>query len=156
MRGPYYRACRRHKEALEDRTPGFRGHEILWCNVGKHRCRSWLVMDGDGETLAIGFMNEAPQITSLDLMGASFDVAPLPERFCHRGHFEWVLENDNKYRCRICRRDRSLRLNQQRAGEAKGHASGEKSLQNWLDANERRQLNKKIRKEQRCRILPTK
>jgi hypothetical protein len=153
MIGPYYRACRKHKEELKDITPGFRGHETLWCEVGKHKCRSWLVMDGNGETLAIGFMNEAPQLTSVDLIGATFDVPEPPERFCHRGHFEWVLEPDNKYRCRICRRDRSLIKGTARL--PKERISGEKRLQDWLDKEERKKLNRKIRKEQRCRILPT-
>lgn len=101
MRPPFYRACRKHKEELQDRTVGT-GHEVLWCLRGGpsekgHRCRSWLVLDGDGETLAIAHLNEAPQLVSRELARIDFPIASPPEKFCQRGHYEWYLETDGRY-----------------------------------------------------------
>lgn len=108
MRAPFYRACRKHKEELEERTVGT-GPEVLWCVIGKHRCRSWLVLDGDGETLAVAHMNEAPHIVSAELAKIDFPIPSLPEKFCRKGHFEWFLGADGRYRCRICKRDTMLK-----------------------------------------------
>lgn len=114
MKPPFYRACRKHREEIVDRTVGT-GHEVLWCTAGTperprgHRIRSWLVLDGAGETLAVAFLNEAPKLVSSDLAVIDFPIPDPPEKFCKRGHFEWYLETDGRYRCRICKRDRVLR-----------------------------------------------
>lgn len=114
MKPPFYRACRKHKEELQDRTVGT-GHEVLWCPASSptrpkgHRCRSWLVLDGNGETLAVAFLNEAPTLVSSELSAIDFPVPEPPDRFCKRGHFEWYLETDGRYRCRICKRERVLK-----------------------------------------------
>jgi hypothetical protein len=166
MRPPFYRACRKHREELEDRTEGT-GHEILWCERGKHRCRSWRVMDGNGDTLAIGFLNEAPHLISSDLAKLEFPPPPPPEKFCGRGHFEWNLETDGRYRCRICKRDRALKLHYTKNATKRIAALekvAEKRKKNdhtgqvritvkcrsgfihkWVE-----KVNKKLRKEQRC------
>jgi hypothetical protein len=114
MRPPFYRACQKHKEELQDRTESTIGHEVLWCPRGGfdgkgHRCRSWLVLDGDGETLAVAYLNEAPKLVSSDLAKIDFPIPSPPEKLCKRKHFEWYLETDGRYRCRICKRDRILR-----------------------------------------------
>jgi hypothetical protein len=67
------------------------------------------VLDGEGETLAVAYLNEAPKLVSSELAKIDFPIAPPPEKFCKRGHFEWYLETDGRYRCRICKRDRILR-----------------------------------------------
>jgi hypothetical protein len=109
MRPPFYRACRKHKEEIIDRTLGISGPEILWCGIGNHRCRSWLVLDGDGETLAVAHMNEAPHIVSAELAKIDFPIPDPPEKFCNKGHYEWLLGGDGRYRCRICKRDAMLK-----------------------------------------------
>ena len=100
-----------HKEELEDRSTNV-GPEILWCKQGPshgHRCRSWLVLDGDGETLAVGYLNVAPKIVSAELAKIDFPIPPPPEDFCKRGHYEWYLRSDGRYSCRICKRDLILK-----------------------------------------------
>jgi hypothetical protein len=111
MRPPFYRACRKHKEELEDRSTNS-GPEILWCHRGSsqgHRCRSWLVLDGDGETLAVAYLNVAPKIVSAELAKIDFPIPSPPDDFCKRGHYEWYLRSDGRYSCRICKRDLILK-----------------------------------------------
>ena len=112
MKAPFIRACRKHKVEIEDHTaPGDR-KETLMCPEG-HRIRSWLVMDSLGEVVAMAFVNEAPRIISEELARVEIPKITIrpPERFCHKGHFEWSLEG-NEYRCRVCRREQAFRRNE--------------------------------------------
>jgi hypothetical protein len=158
MQPPFYRACRKHKEELEDRTKMNTGPEILWCHRGGgHRCRSWLVLDGLGETIAVGHLNTSPQIVSAELARIDFPVPDPPDKFCQRGHYEWYLETDGRYRCRICRRDRMLRKYYDnrpvvsRPSAKKRSAYAKELLQAAQERAEQKKLNSRLRKEQRCK-----
>ena len=179
MIGPFYRACRKHGEELENRTehPGY-GPEVLWCKSGHgggHRCRSWDVRDNSGEVLAVGFINEPPEIVSAELTGLEFQI-PVPEKRCKKGHYEWSLEADGNYRCAHCKRDRNLRALAKKAkslkvaqqapvpkaakyhrkGRVLGAAVALKYQAEQLKIERALQkVNNRIKKEQRCRILPT-
>lgn len=109
MNPPFYRACRTHGVELVSRSvhPGY-GPEILWCEKGHgggHRCRSWDVIDAEGEVLAVGFMNEKPLIESEQLDGFSFEPRK-PSQRCHLEHDDWYLDKDQIYHCLECERKR--------------------------------------------------
>lgn len=177
MNAPFYRACRRHGEELQERTVHTgHGPEILWCargHGGGHRCRSWDVRDNGGEIVAVGFLNEAPQIESPELAALDF-TAIFPEKLCQRGHMEWILDADGHYRCGACKRDRTLKALAKKAAELEAakmkpppkrrHPKGRQMV---IGAALRYQVeqrrieralkivNNKIKKEQRCLIRPT-
>ncbi len=90
------------------------GHETMWCNRG-HQIREWYVLDAQDKRIALAKLNTSPQILDLEMaMSLSIDPlyrsirprAPKPDRPCKRGHNDWFMNPDERYRCRQCKRER--------------------------------------------------
>jgi hypothetical protein len=87
------------------------GYEALYCAKG-HRVRIWYVLDAEGRKMALAKLNSGPEILDA-MMLAKLSEDPkyknIPyaiNKTCQRGHDDWYLAADNRYRCRICKRDR--------------------------------------------------
>lgn len=54
----YFRVCSEHRADLKEAGPNtVAGREKLFCPAG-HECRSWLVIDEDGNVIGTGKINE--------------------------------------------------------------------------------------------------
>lgn len=163
---PFIRTCRLHGEEIEEKYSAS-GRESLWCQGGgyhrRHKCRSWDVRDGAGEIIALAFMNESPQILDPELAESSltmFLLPPPPRLPCKNDHMNWELKGET-YRCGTCRRERAekrhkaqpvapvavekpkpIKRRRTTVAERKAYA---------LSLLAQAELNKKLRKEQRCR-----
>ena len=122
MRGPFERCCAEvtdtnGTECLSITTSSIsdKGHESLWCGNG-HKVKEWYVIDADGKKIALANMHKSPQILDEDMMEKlSIDpmfrqmAPPKPDRMCIRGHNDWYMNPDERYRCRQCKRDSYLK-----------------------------------------------
>lgn len=172
MNPPFIRTCRLHGEEIEAKYSSS-GRESLWCQGGgyhrRHKCRSWDVRDGTGEIIALAFMNESPEIYDQELAKSSltmFLVPPPPRLPCKNDHLDWELKGET-YRCGTCRRERAAKRHaaERTQQDVKKRERVLKRGRNHKivapfgagDPHNRRyslrsqeELNKKLRKEQRC------
>lgn len=112
MRPPFYRHCVKHEGAEVSNSIGPDKRETLWCAEG-HQVSRWSVVDSSGKRLAIGHLHKSPQIIDPEMLQNldenplfSIKVWELPERLCQRGHSDWYISVDDRYRCKQCKRDR--------------------------------------------------
>ena len=110
MRAPFTRRCKTHTQKEVTSSISETGHESIWCGEG-HRVKEWYVMDADDVVLAIGYRDEAPKILDAEMLEKlNVDtkflvVPPAPEDTCKRGHNDWYLNPDERYRCRSCKKE---------------------------------------------------
>ncbi len=131
MTGPFTRNC---AELVDEKTQAVclapvessiseSGHESMWCQEG-HQIKEWYVLDAEGTQIALAKLNSSPQILDAEMMiKLSMDPLfsrtirpPKPTHLCKRGHNDWYMNPDERYRCRQCKRERYERVR-----KAKGH-----------------------------------
>jgi hypothetical protein len=110
MRGPFERRCYAHIDHEVTSSISHDGHETVWCATG-HKAKQWYVLDADDAKIAIGYLHKTPQILDDELLrkitvNTIFQVMPpQPDHACRRGHTDWYLNPDDRYRCRACKRE---------------------------------------------------
>lgn len=122
MRGPFERRCavqikKDGATCLAPTTSSISegGHESLWCSEG-HVVKEWYVVDADGKQIALAKLHSAPTILDEEMLH-KLSINPLfrkinpppPDRLCVRGHKDWYMNPDQKYRCRQCKREEYIR-----------------------------------------------
>jgi len=134
MRGPFTRNCAEIVNAETQAcclapvssSVGESGHENMWCEKG-HSVKEWYVLDADGEQMALAKLNSSPQILDLEMMvRLSIDPMfrsirpPQPTHPCKRGHYDWYMNPDERYRCRQCKRERYERVRKLKGHKPRG------------------------------------
>lgn len=134
MKGPFTRNCAEiiDEESqvscleLVDSSISENGHESMWCKAG-HHIKEWYVVDAEGNRIALAKLHSSPQILDVEMMiRLSIDPMfrsmrpPKPDRLCKRGHNDWYMNPDERYRCRQCKRERYERVRKQKGHKARG------------------------------------
>jgi hypothetical protein len=102
------------------------GHESLWCAKG-HGVKEWFVLDADGKQMALAKLNSSPQILDAEMMH-QLSIDPMyrtirptqPTHPCKRGHYDWYMNPDERYRCRQCKRERYERVRKLKGHKKRG------------------------------------
>jgi len=129
MKGPFTRNCSEIVDELAQlsclapvsSSISEIGHESMWCEMG-HRIKEWYVLDSEGAKIALAKLHSSPQILDPEMMKRlSIDPMfrsirpPQPDKLCKRGHNEWYMDTDERYRCRQCKRERYERVRRAKA-----------------------------------------